>query len=630
MRRRKSFRCALGVLAVSVGLVAAGPAAAHPEQHGAINGHLTGTGSWGNLQFLSKAVVTSDEDRVADVTVNPAGTYAFLADWGGPCLTSEAGGQTDPDAGAWVVDIRDLGNPKKVGYIPAHQDSRPGEGMQVVKLTTPHYSGDVLVMNNEEYCSVTGKTEGKGGVSLWDVSNPVKPVKLSENWGDRNRSDVHEIHSAFAWDAGDKAYVVIVDNIEFPDVDILDITNPKRPRMVAEYNLNLFGVDQPEYGLTESFIHDMIVKQINGRWIMLVSYWDGGYVKLDVTNPASAKYIADSEYAAVDPVLLERTGAALTPEGNGHQAEFTIDNKYVIATDEDFDPYRPTGFKIEGFTEEFETAGTGGGAPVTFLADKRLNGPVVYGGYGCPVGSAPIPPASSINWAGLGLAAGEEKIVVLQRGPTGDPSAPEEACFPGEKAEMGKAAGYDAVVLVSRHVDGPDVAYCGSGAFPAEPIVTLCTTHTAYHHMFNSTPAYDLPYVASKEPTLGQTGRRIDVGSVFDGWGYVHLFDANTLADLDQFAIPEAHDPAKAIGYGDLSVHEVAVDPDEASRAYLSYYSGGMRAIQISRSKQLVETGGYLDPAGNDFWGVETFIKNGRTIVLGSDRDSGLWIFRQS
>jgi hypothetical protein len=42
-----------------------------------------------------------------------------------------------------------------------------------------------------------------------------------------------------------------------------------------------------------------------------------------------------------------------------------------------------------------------------------------------------------------------------------------------------------------------------------------------------------------------------------------------------------------------------------------------------------VETGKYLDPAGNDFWGVETFIRNGQTIILGSDRDSGLWIFRQ-
>lgn len=44
---------------------------------------------------------------------------------------------------------------------------------------------------------------------------------------------------------------------------------------------------------------------------------------------------------------------------------------------------------------------------------------------------------------------------------------------------------------------------------------------------------------------------------------------------------------------------------------------------------ELVEVGGYLDAEGNNFWGVETFIgEDGYTYVLASDRDSGLWIFR--
>jgi hypothetical protein len=626
MRRRGTLRLLVGAAVACAALVGPSAAGAHPEQHGAITGHLVGSGAWGNIEFVGKAVVTSTPDLVADVAVNPAGTYAFLANWGETCTTGENGGQTAPDAGAWVVDIRDLTNPKKVGFIPSHQDSRPGEGMQVVRITTPSYSGDVLVMNNEQYCT-TVKNQGKGGVSLFDVSNPLNPVKLAENWGDRGAlgNDAHDIHSAFAWDAGDKAYVVIVDNVEFPDVDILDITKPNRPVLIAEYDLNLHNVDQPELNLTESFIHDMVVKKIGDKFIMLVSYWDGGYVKLDVTNPKNAIFLGDTDYAAVDPLLFERTGASLTPEGNGHQAEFTLDNKYFIATDEDFDPYRPTKFQIPSLAKEYETAGTGGGAPVTLLPDKKLNGPVVYGGYGC-VGSAPIPLASSINWGTL--APGEEKIVVLQRGPAGDPSATEEACFPGDKAAAGKAAGYDAVVLVARHLGSPEPLppFCGSGAFPAEPIVTVCTTHTAYHEMFN-TPVNLTTYPDG--PALGTVGRRVEVGSIFDGWGYVHLFDANTMADLDQYAIPEAHDESKAVGFGDLSVHEVATDPDEANRAYLSYYSGGIRALQISNQKQLVETGGYLDPKGNDFWGVETFVRDGRTIVLGSDRDSGLWIFRQ-
>jgi hypothetical protein len=606
-------------------------AGAHPQQHGEPDGHLLGTGAWGNVELVSKAVLTTTPDLVADVAVNPAGTYAFLANWGElKCPdNSEAGGQNNPDAGAWVVDIRDLANPRKVGFIPSSQDSRPGEGMQVLTVTTKSFNGDMLVMNNEQ----CGKN-GRGGVSLWNVTNPNKPARLAENWGDRGFADFNDIHSAFAWDAGAKAYVVTVDNFEFPDVDILDITNPKRPRLIAEYDLNDHAVDQPAIGLTESFIHDMTVKKIGDRWIMLVSYWDGGFVKLDVTAPANAVFLGDTDYNNPDPELLESTGVSLTPEGNGHQAEFTLDNEYFIATDEDFDAYRSTLFSITSGPNagsEYQTAPTGGGASVTLLPDLKLNGPVVYGGYGCP-DSDPIPPADSIAWPAL--APGEEKIVVLQRGPEQDPSAPEEACFPGEKAEAGHMAGYDAVVLVARHLGETTESlppFCGTGAFPAhEPIVTVCTTHTAYHHMFNTTPSFELPYPdePNNEPDIGTLGERIEVGSIFDGWGYVHLYDNATLAELDTFAIPEAHDPAFSSGFGDLTVHEVATDPDEADRAYLSYYSGGLRALQIV-GEELVETGGYLDPNGNDFWGVETFVRNGRTIILASDRDSGLWIFRQ-
>ncbi len=123
----------------------------------------------------------------------------------------------------------------------------------------------------------------------------------------------------------------------------------------------------------------------------------------------------------------------------------------------------------------------------------------------------------------------------------------------------------------------------------------------------------------------------------FNGWGYVHLFGASTLEALDAYAIPEAHDPAYAHGYGDLTVHEVATHPTAWDRAYLSYYLGGMRALQIQCANEadtstcgLVETGGYLDPEGNNFWGVEVFVRNGQTYVLGSDRDSGLWVFRDN
>ena len=56
--------------------------------------------------------------------------------------------------------------------------------------------------------------------------------------------------------------------------------SPKSPSDSAELDLNQFGVSQPELGLTDSFLHDVVVKNIGGHWIMLLSYWDGGWVLL--------------------------------------------------------------------------------------------------------------------------------------------------------------------------------------------------------------------------------------------------------------------------------------------------------------------------------------------------------------
>jgi hypothetical protein len=94
-----------------------------------------------------------------------------------------------------------------------------------------------------------------------------------------------------------------------------------------------------------------------------------------------------------------------------------------------------------------------------------------------------------------------------------------------------------------------------------------------------------------------------------------------------------------AIGFGDLTVHEVEVPrgdpneggpaPDDDRLAYFSWYAGGFRVVDITDPANPTEVGHYIDPAGNNFWGVALAEdQNGDRIVLASDRDFGLFIFR--
>jgi hypothetical protein len=589
------------------------------HQHGGDEGHLPGSSE--NVELVGQADIEgAAPDRVADVSA--FGNYAYLT-------------VRDPegcsDAGVAIFDISDPTSPTQVGFIEATEGSFPGEGSDILDMDTDAFTGQVLIFNNE-ICA----EGGEGGFSLWDVTDPLNPVVLTAHAGDDDPggfvSQFNQIHSAFGWQAGDRAFVVIVDNEETTDVDIFEITDPTAPVFIAELDLNEFGVlqeDATPLG-AESFLHDMTVQRVRGTWTMLLSYWDGGWVLLDVDDPANPVFIDDFDYPSEDAL----TG--LTPsEGNAHQAEFSPNGRFIVGTDEDFSPHRIEELQITTGPNagSFDAVAVGGGANPAFLEDELLNGPVVYGGYGCPPdlypGATPVPQRADFD---LDLAPGEEAILVLQRGPVDDPSEPIDPCFPGEKANEAIEAGWDAVVLVNRHLGDPalDVAFCGSGAFPEEPpIVTACTTHEAFHLMFNSEPAYDLPYDPTTEPQIGDIGERVSATAVFDGWGYVRLLDGRTLEEIDAYAIDEALDPAFAFGFGDLSVHEVAVDPFKNGLAYLSYYSGGLRVIRYG-PHGIEEVGHYIDEDGNDFWGVEVHRLPGskETLILASDRDSGLWIFR--
>jgi hypothetical protein len=629
-----AYRSGLAVGAAAALLLTSGVATATPGQHGSDEGHLTGEGDWGKIQKVGDVRVTDTEGLVADVAA--FGDYAYLANWGEPdCAGPEKGGVNSPDSGAWVIDISDPTNPEEVGFIAMPQDTRPGEGMQVTHLETKKFTGDVLVMNAE----ACGKNY-KGGFMLYDVTDPLKPKKLKEGFGDRSWSDAHQTHSAFVWQHDGNAYLVAQDEEDRFDVDIYDITNPRRPRLLTELDLNEFDVDQPDLNLSDSSLHDMTVKCMDSgayadQCIMIASYWDGGYVLLDVTDPANPLFLDDTEYADVDPELLEQTGVALTPEGNAHQAEFTVDNRFFIGTDEDFAPYRAVLTTDDG--GEYPAGEFGWAVPINEkLEDGTLNGQVVYGGLGCTTEG--IPEASTLD-----LAEGEEAVLALLRGD----------CFFSTKVETAQQLGYDAAIVANSHAgaqggDAPDQPICGSMGHQFDvQISAICVGHRALHEMFDTEPAYGSP---DGLPTVGTVGDRITVSSQFDGWGYVHLFDTETLEDLDTYAIPEAMDEAYAGGFGDLSVHEVATDPTDASLAYLSYYSGGLRAVQIqcdgvpydpadppadTADCELVEVGGYLDAEGNNFWGVEVVanpaddpdVEGDEVLILASDRDHGLFIF---
>ncbi len=419
-----------------------------------------------------------------------------------------------------------------------------------------------------------------------------------------------------------------VDNIELHDVDIFDVSNPRNPKPVAEHDLlELFpSIEDQSANNDEIFHHDMVVKQIGGRQIMSASYWDAGYVILDVTNPAKPELIRDSSFDGPDPLTGD-----VTAEGNGHESEFSHDNEYLLAADEDFAPYRPKQFEITtgAHAGQYPASEVGGGTSQASLPDQTLNGPWSTAATAARAARGSRREARSFPDP---LPENEEAIVVLQRGPEQDTNDTYEACFPGEKAAEAKNAGYDAVILINRHFGSAelDEAYCGSGGYPpGVTMVTLCVSHAAGHALFGDDAEFTLPYDDEAEmAAIGTVGERVSATSEFDGWGYGHLYrnSGTKMERIDSFAVPESLDPAYAFGFGDLSIHEFATDPDR-NLAYSAYYAAGLRVFKFGESG-ITEVGRFIDEGGNNFWGIEQFTTaGGKRLIAASDRDHGLFLF---
>jgi hypothetical protein len=647
---RSRTRLSLLLLLALVASLAAVPAAAHPEhgqtsedgpsvdghhkQHDGEGGHLPASSR--NIDLVGKLdSLTSVPGGIADVAA--FGNTAYLAAFHPECAGRNPGSQ---GTGVHVVDIANPAAPTKIGFLPAEANSYVGEGVHVIG-----FEGRSILLHNNETCDAG--QHATSGFAVWDVTNPRAARKIGQ-YGDTTpavaNQTFHTTHSVqgFVWQG--KAYAVAQDNQDLADIDIFDLTPAIRGTgpavLVWEGGLEQFpAAVAGSMGLGHSvYHHDMQQQVVNGRNMLLVSYWDAGQIQLDISNPAAPVYVGSSTFPSPDLAGFE------VSEGNSHQSYWSNDGRYVLSSDEDFSPTRtqcttgPASNATEVSCGEF-----GWTVPLQTAHPNGVEGTTVWGGSGCledvngngTSDRAEIPPASVTG----------AKIIVFSRG----------TCFFSIKTESGQLAGYDVVAIGQSHAGArnglvPDGYICGGqGHSYTITKPAICIGHRTMHELFASTPHYSGPDIGpgGDLPAIGTLGGRLSAkGGVFDGWGYLRLHDGTDpdLREIDAYAVPEALDPAYASGFGNLTIHEVKTDPRRGKNlAYASWYDAGLRVLSFGPSG-LQEVGHYIAEGGNDFWGVYPVCagqcllndrdqgrgraNEKRPLLLMSDRDSGLWIFR--
>jgi hypothetical protein len=260
-----------------------------------------------------------------------------------------------PSEGVAVIDVHDPANPAVVSALPKPALTSAEDIVVYTERFGP-FAGHDIAVSGIQACGNRYDPIFRG-LALYDVTDAAHPVQVgSLDIGCCTRG-VHELdiqdradlHSTFIYGS--------VPNSEFPDPNttsgvrdakkhgdarLFDVTNPAHPVEVSSWGIKKdLGMD-PTVGqgcFARSFGHGM-TPSADGK-LVFVSYWDAGYIALDVTNPAR-------------PVFKGKTTYAADEDGDGHSASYDNARKLLFTADEDFCKTGPGIVKGWGYLRVFD------------------------------------------------------------------------------------------------------------------------------------------------------------------------------------------------------------------------------------------------------------------------------------
>lgn len=527
------------------------------------------------------------------------GKYAYVGTWSAQCT-----GQ-----GAKIVDVNDPTHPNWVGFVGARKGSS---------------NEDVVIahIGDRDILGIGVQACGKGGadgLALFDVTDPRRPIELSFF---ATPGGVHELDIVVR-DDGVALALLATPFTEFPDTyfgtdfggefRLVDISDPGHPAPLADWGIiadsDLLiqgGNDEvtssfqgPPGFFAAHYVHS--VRAADRGMTAYVSYWDGGILKFDISDPDAPLYVGRTMY----PAGSSGDSHSMTPYDVGG-------TRYILQNDEDFDTI-PSILVTSSVTGGLQADGLQMPWVPIQLTDggETISGVVHDAGAGCAV-------ADYVGAAGkVALADAVDGFYVGII-----PAWPEPPCTLGEQAVLAKTAGATALIL---NLTSPDDAYyIGPGTDPSAaaglPVIMIA----------------EIDDLATGIRTAGGSST-VTITAQEPSWGYIRVFaesDADEWTQVGSFTgAPHAFGEF-ATPPGSWSVHNTEVLGD---RAYSAWYSNGIVALDLSDPTSPEMVGQFVPKASRrnanslgvgpaEVWGVAIDPETG--IVYASDMRTGLWIVR--
>lgn len=530
----------------------------------------------------------------ADVALHRG--YAYVGSW----AAGSERGRGCPGRGVTVVDLTDPSQPKPVAHLAEHPGTT-AEVMRVRAVDTPFFKGDLLAVGLQA-CG----GEAPRGADLWDVTDPRNPRPLA--FFATGVGGVHELDLIQRVDGRVLALLTVPFSEgshpeHLGDLRIVDVTNPREPRALADWGVRA-GMelgDAPGLG-SDAQLYAHGVRASDDGLRAYVSYWDAGVVILDLADPAA-------------PRAVGRTRFPPGVEGNAHSVDLARGEQILIEADEILD-VTARAVQVDGppaLAGMIAAAGTLPAAP--WPETSRVSGALVYLGRGCPAG----------DWAGQlgGLGERVEPADAYAGNPQGRIALIERGACPfSDKIERAKAAGALGAVIINS-ADAP-LAPTGSGG----PLGAFGIPRSDGERLKAALAANQTVEVTLAGDLRGYHD--------FGGLRFWDLTDPANPRALSTYETPRTHvDPTRGPSEeGRFTAHNPVV---RGNLLFVSWFSDGVRVLDIADPANPREVASWVPPARERQRAVPTYLGEGPQVwgvdiagdlVVVSDINGGLYTLR--
>jgi hypothetical protein len=326
MNRRLAIAAVISLTAI----VAAPAAAQAPQQKGAaFNMVAVGHNDLGGRGYN------------ADVWVHEG--HAYVGSWGFSDWASGAKTRFCPSpdkSGVAVLDTSAPDDPQRVATLQ-NPVGTTAEDVVVFTAENGPLAGRDLAVAGIQVCGGSRyDTAIFRGLMVWDVTNPASPVEVGRLDTGCCTGGLHELEVQHRPDL-DKTFVYAsVPTSEYPDslsptgrrdqqgrgdFRLIDVTDPAAPVEVSNWGVvhDLGGPPAPGLGCDPDPIYGHSAEPSADGKLAFISYWDSGFIALDVTDPAA-------------PAFRGRTVYPSNADGDAHSSNYDEGRQLLFAADEDF------------------------------------------------------------------------------------------------------------------------------------------------------------------------------------------------------------------------------------------------------------------------------------------------------